>query len=41
MIYIQGQDINKQEVAIVDVMPTILRLMDVPIPQDVDGSVLI
>ena len=41
MIYIQGQDINKQEVAIVDVMPTILRLMDVPIPRDVDGSVLI
>jgi predicted AlkP superfamily phosphohydrolase/phosphomutase len=41
MIYIQGRDINKQEVAIVDVMPTILRLMDVPIPRDVDGSVLI
>jgi predicted AlkP superfamily phosphohydrolase/phosphomutase len=41
LIYIQGQDINKQEVAIVDVMPTILRLMDVPIPRDVDGSVLI
>ena len=41
MIYIQGQDIKKQEVAIVDVMPTILRLMDVPIPRDVDGSVLI
>lgn len=41
MIYIQGQGINKEEVAIVDVMPTILRLMDVPIPEDVDGSVLI
>jgi len=41
MIYIQGQDIKKQEVAIVDVMPTIVRLMDVPIPRDVDGSVLI
>lgn len=41
MIYIQGQDIKKEEVAIVDVMPTILDLMDVPIPEDVDGSVLL
>jgi predicted AlkP superfamily phosphohydrolase/phosphomutase len=41
MIYIQGHEIGKHEAAIVDVMPTILHLMDVPIPEDVDGSVLI
>jgi predicted AlkP superfamily phosphohydrolase/phosphomutase len=41
MIYIRGHEIGKGEAAIVDVMPTILHLMDVPIPDDVDGSVLI
>ena len=41
MLYIQGQEIGKEEVAIVDVMPTILQLMGVPIPEDVDGEVLI
>ncbi len=41
MIYIQGHEIGRGEAAIVDVMPTILHLMDVPIPDDVDGSVLI
>jgi predicted AlkP superfamily phosphohydrolase/phosphomutase len=41
MLYIQGQDIQKDEAAIVDVMPTILHLMGVPIPQDVDGAVLV
>jgi predicted AlkP superfamily phosphohydrolase/phosphomutase len=41
MIYVQGQEIKKEEAAIVDVMPTILHLMDVPIPEDVDGSLLI
>jgi len=41
MIYVQGQEIAKEEGAIVDVMPTILHLMDVPIPHDLDGSVLI
>lgn len=41
MIYIQGHEISKHEAAIVDVMPTILHLMDVRIPEDVDGSVLI
>ncbi len=41
MIYIRGHEIGKSEAAIVDVMPTILHLMDVPIPDDVDGSVLI
>ena len=41
LIYIQGHEISKGEAAIVDVMPTILHLMDVPIPEDVDGSVLV
>lgn len=41
MIYIRDQHITKDEVAIVDVMPTILKLMGVPIPKDVDGSVLV
>jgi len=41
MLYIQGQEVGKPEVAIVDVMPTILHLMGVPIPEDVDGEVLV
>jgi predicted AlkP superfamily phosphohydrolase/phosphomutase len=41
MLYVRGQEIKKQEVAIVDVMPTILHLMGVPIPEDVDGEILI
>jgi len=41
MLCIRGQEIAKEEVAIVDVMPTILQLMGVPIPEDVDGEVLI
>jgi predicted AlkP superfamily phosphohydrolase/phosphomutase len=41
MLYVQGHEIQKEQAAIVDVMPTILHLMSVPIPEDVDGSVLI
>jgi len=41
VIYIEGHEIDRDEAAIIDVMPTILHLMDVPIPDDVDGSVLI
>lgn len=41
MIYVQGEEIKKDEADIVDVMPTILHLMGVAIPEDVDGSVLI
>jgi predicted AlkP superfamily phosphohydrolase/phosphomutase len=41
MLYVQGQEVRKDEVAIVDVMPTILHLMGVPIPEDVDGEVLV
>jgi len=40
MFYVRAQEIGKEVVAIVDVMPTILQLMGVPIPQDVDGEVL-
>ena len=41
MLYVQGHDVEKPEVAIVDVMPTILHLMGVSIPDDVDGTVLV
>jgi len=41
MLYVQGHEVRKDEVAIVDVMPTILHLMGVPIPEDVDGEVLV
>jgi arylsulfatase A-like enzyme len=41
MLFIQGQEIDKEQAAIVDVMPTILQLMGVPIPEDVDGESLI
>jgi predicted AlkP superfamily phosphohydrolase/phosphomutase len=41
MLCIRGEKIAKAEVSIVDVMPTILQLMGVPIPQDVDGEVVI
>jgi len=36
-LYIRGQASIREDVEIVDVMPTILTLMDVPVPQDVDG----
>jgi predicted AlkP superfamily phosphohydrolase/phosphomutase len=41
MLYIRGQEIGKDVASIVDVMPTILHLMGVPVPQDVDGQVLL
>jgi predicted AlkP superfamily phosphohydrolase/phosphomutase len=41
MLYVRGQQIGKEVVSIVDVMPTILHLMGVPVPQDVDGEVII
>jgi predicted AlkP superfamily phosphohydrolase/phosphomutase len=41
MLYVQGHELRKDEVAIVDVMPTILHLMGVPVPEDVDGEVLV
>jgi predicted AlkP superfamily phosphohydrolase/phosphomutase len=37
MLYINGQDIKRSDISILDVMPTILHLMGCPIPADVDG----
>jgi predicted AlkP superfamily phosphohydrolase/phosphomutase len=39
MLYIQGQRIVPGSWGIVDVMPTVLQLMDVPIPEGLDGQV--
>jgi len=41
MLWVQGQAIAAEGFCVTDVMPTVLRLMDVPIPDDVDGRVLI
>lgn len=41
MLFIQGQEIVKDDLEIVDVAPTILKLMGVPIPPEMDGSVCI
>jgi len=41
MLWVQGQAITAEGFCVTDVMPTVLRLMDVPIPDDVDGRVLI
>jgi len=40
-LYIRNIPSIPQDVEIVDLLPTILSLMDVPIPEDVDGSVII
>jgi len=39
MLYIQGQQIAPGDWGVIDVMPTVLRLMDVPIPAGLDGRV--
>ncbi len=41
MLYISGQRIALDHPWVADPMPTILRLLDVPIPPDLDGRVLI
>ena len=40
-LYIEGQKIDKEVVEIVEVMPTILDLMGLPLPEDLDGTSLI
>ena len=40
-LYIKDAEVVKSDPEIPDVMPTILQMMDVPIPEDVDGEVLI
>lgn len=41
MLYVADQYLPEREVSILDVMPTILRLMGVPPPADLDGQPLI
>ena len=40
-LYISGQEIVGKRPWVADVMPTILRLMDVPLPANLDGRVLV
>ncbi len=40
-LYIQGQELRKGPIWVADPMPTILALMDVPTPADVDGQNLL
>ncbi len=37
MLYIQGHEIKRTDIGIIDVMPTILHLMGYPAPADLDG----
>lgn len=37
MLYIRGEEIVKEDLSIVDLMPTILQIMGVPIPAELDG----
>lgn len=41
LLYIRGQKIAKENLNITDAMPTILHLLDLPIPEDVDGRVCV
>ena len=38
MLYIRGYEIEREDIDLVDGLPTILVWMDVPVPKDVDGS---
>lgn len=37
MLFIEGREIKRPDIGIVDLAPTILQLMDCPIPADMDG----
>lgn len=39
-LYMRGKEIPSEDFSITDLMPTILGLMGVPVPEDVDGSPL-
>ncbi|MGD2207349.1 MAG: alkaline phosphatase family protein [Anaerolineae bacterium] len=41
MLYVGGQAIPQTRLSVLNVMPTILRLMDVPQPPDLDGESLV
>jgi predicted AlkP superfamily phosphohydrolase/phosphomutase len=38
MLYIRGEEIVGEDLSIVDLMPTILQIMGVPAPEDLDGA---
>ena len=38
MLYVQKHGIGREEFSVVDVMPTILEIMGLPLPPDLDGS---
>ena len=40
-VYLRGHNAIREDVEIMDLFPTILTLMDVPVPQDVDGHVVV
>ena len=40
-LFIRGEEITRDEFSIVDVMPTVLSLLRVPVPSDVDGRSLV
>jgi len=40
-IYIRGEDIVKEDIGIVDIMPTILTLLEVAPPPEIDGSTIV
>ncbi|MFQ6092308.1 MAG: alkaline phosphatase family protein [bacterium] len=39
-LYVRGREISAEDFSITDLMPTILALMGVPVPEDADGSAL-
>ncbi len=41
MLYVKGRDTSGDQIRVTDVMPTILKLMDLPVPQGVDGRTLV
>ena len=41
LLYVSGRQIVKSDLSILDVMPTILELMKVPVPQDLEGRVAV
>jgi len=40
-LYIRGHKIVAERPWVADLMPTILRLLDVPLPPDLDGTPLV
>lgn len=41
LLYVSGREINKRDLSILDVMPTILHLVGEPVPQQLEGRVAV